>query len=83
MPTPQTTARIEQLIWVLIYAGLFAVVIGLASLSASPETAWSLITVGGVLVAAGVFLIWVRSRFDERTMPGKTSSNNPSGKQDK
>ncbi|MDP3619304.1 MAG: hypothetical protein Q8R63_05870, partial [Ramlibacter sp.] len=73
MPNPQTTARIEQLIWVLIYAGLFAVVIALASLSASPAAAWTLMTVGGVLVAAGVVLIWVRSRFDERTMPGKTS----------
>jgi hypothetical protein len=31
MPTAKTIAWIERLIWILIYVGLFAVVLGLAA----------------------------------------------------
>ena len=65
MASAKTLARIERLIWILIYGGLFALVLGLATLSRAPATAWSLIVLGGCVAAAGVVLIWVRSRLDQ------------------
>jgi hypothetical protein len=64
MPSAKAIAWIERLIWILIYVGLFAVVLGLATLSRSAAAAWSLITVGGMLAAGGCVLIWVRSRLN-------------------
>ena len=63
MPSAKTIAWLERLIWIFIYLGLFAVVLGLATLLRSPAAAWSLIGVGGILAVAGVVLIWIRSRF--------------------
>jgi vacuolar-type H+-ATPase subunit I/STV1 len=62
MPSAKAIAWIERLIWVLIYLGLFAVVLGVATLSRSARAAWALITAGGMLAAGGVVLIWIRSR---------------------
>jgi hypothetical protein len=64
MPSAKAIAWIERLIWVLVYVGLFAIVLGLATLSRSAVAAWSLITVGGVAAAGGVVLVWVRSRLN-------------------
>jgi hypothetical protein len=64
MPSSKAIVWIERLIWILVYVGLFAVVLGLATLSRSAAAAWSLITVGGVLAAGGVVLLWVRSRLN-------------------
>jgi hypothetical protein len=64
MPSAKAIVWIERLIWILVYVGLFAVVLGLATLSRSAAAAWSLITVGGVLAAGGVVLLWVRSRLN-------------------
>ncbi len=58
----KTIARIEKLIWVLIYGGLFAVILGLANLSPNPVGGWWLLVIGGLAAMAGVVLIWVRSR---------------------
>lgn len=65
MASPRTVAWIERLIWILIYAGLFTAVLGLATRSRDAATGWSLIVLGGVVAAAGVALIWVRSRLDK------------------
>jgi len=65
MPSAKAVVWIDRLIWILVYAGLFALVLGLATLSRSATTAWSLITAGSVLAAGGVVLLWVRSRLDE------------------
>lgn len=62
MATAKTITLIERLIWILIYGGLFVLILGLASMSASPVVAWSFVVVGGCIAAAGVVLIWVRSR---------------------
>ena len=62
MATLQTLARIQTLIWVLIYGGLLTLVLGLASHSRAPVTAFWLMFVGTTLAAAGVLLIWVRAR---------------------
>jgi hypothetical protein len=55
-------SMLEALVWVLIYGGLLMLVVGLALTRAETEWAGPLIGVGGGLAAAGVILIWVRSR---------------------
>jgi hypothetical protein len=65
MASAKTLLRIERLIWILIYGGLFALILGIVILQAAPAGAWSLIVLGGGAAAAGVVLIWVRSRLDQ------------------
>ena len=62
MPMTPVKARLDRLIWTLIFGGLFAAVLGYASRPSAPTTGWSLMVVGGALSAIGVVLIWVRSR---------------------
>lgn len=57
---PSTT---EKLVWILIYGGLLAVGLGVAlQQRGSPALGWTLTVGGGIVAAAGVVLIWVRSR---------------------
>lgn len=65
MASPRSVARLEAWIWILIYGGLFAVVLGIASLASAPGAAWSLIGAGAVVVLAGAVLIVVRARIAE------------------
>ena len=65
MASAKTLARIERLVWILIYGGLFAFILGLATLSREPAAAWPLMVLGGCAAVAGVVLIWVRSRLDQ------------------
>jgi formate hydrogenlyase subunit 3/multisubunit Na+/H+ antiporter MnhD subunit len=58
----KAAARLHGLIWVLIYGGLLTLVLGLSVAPIDDETAWLLIVGGGVVAAAGVALIVVRSR---------------------
>ena len=67
MPMTPVKARLDVLIWVLIFAGLFTIVLGIASRPVAPATGWSLIVVGALITAAGVVLIWVRSRAKDET----------------
>jgi LPXTG-motif cell wall-anchored protein len=53
---------VERLIWMLVYGGLFTVVIGLATRPNDPATGWSLIVIGGLVAVAGAALVYVRSR---------------------
>ena len=62
MPMTRVKARLDKLIWVLVFGGLFAVVLGFASRPVAPATGWSLMVFGGCICAIGVVLIWVRSR---------------------
>ena len=55
-------ARIERLIWVFVYAGLFAVGLGVAVRSSVDGLPWLLIGGGAVSVLIGALLLWVRSR---------------------
>jgi hypothetical protein len=64
MPSARTLAWIERLAWILLYGGLFTVVLGLATLGRHDPVAWSLIVAGSVATVGGAVLIWVRSRFD-------------------
>ncbi|MCY1167322.1 hypothetical protein [Polaromonas sp.] len=55
-------ARLQALIWILIYGGLLTLVLGLSVQRTSDPIGWSMV-VGGALVAAlGVVLIYVRSK---------------------
>ncbi len=62
MASPRTIARIEALVWILIYGGLLTLVLGLAVRADAPVLACVLMTAGLVVAAAGAVLIWVRSR---------------------
>jgi hypothetical protein len=56
------TARLDVLIWVLIFGGLIAVGLGLAVRRADGPLGWTIVVVGGLAAAAGAVLVWVRSR---------------------
>ena len=64
MPQSRLKARLDLLIWVLIYLGLFAAVLGIASRHSAPSGAWALMVGGSAVSAIGAMLIWVRSRLD-------------------
>ncbi|MBY0410271.1 MAG: hypothetical protein K2Q97_09130 [Burkholderiaceae bacterium] len=60
---PQTLQRLHKLIWVLIYGGLLALVLGIATTRAGDAALGWWLSVGGTVVAAvGVLLIAVRAR---------------------
>jgi hypothetical protein len=62
MPMTRLKGRLDTLIWVLIFGGLFAVALGIGSRPSAPAAGWTLIACGGGATAVGVVLIWVRSR---------------------
>lgn len=63
--TNMRLARMETLIWTLIYGGLLALVIGLF-MGRQEESAGAAVAVGGVVVAlVGAVLVYVRSRLRE------------------
>jgi hypothetical protein len=72
MASSRTLARIDALAWVLIYGGLFALVLGIASHDETAIGGWSLSVLGTMAAIAGVVLIIVRSRLRE-TPPGAES----------
>jgi hypothetical protein len=61
MPWPRT----DQAVWILIYSGMIAVMLGLFVGARDATLGW---TLGGVGVAAaltGSVLVWVRSRLGD------------------
>ena len=54
--------RVEQLIWVYIYGGLFAVVLGIATGRNDEALGWWIAVPGAIVAGVGVVLIYVRSR---------------------
>ena len=62
---PKTIARLQALIWVLIYGGLLTLVLGLATRRTDGPLGWRLIAAGAAVAAVGVVLIYVRSRLHE------------------
>ena len=62
MRVDQIKARLDWLIWILIFGGLFAIALGIATRPVAPAAGWSIMVGGGLATAAGVVLIWVRSR---------------------
>ena len=61
----KTLARLDKLIWTLIFGGLLGVVLGFSLQRQDEDLGWMFI-VGGLLVAAlGALLVYVRSRMSE------------------
>ena len=60
----KSIARLQALIWILIYAGLLTLVLGLSAARIDHAAGWLLVLAGGIVAAVGFFLIWVRSRMD-------------------
>ena len=58
----KSIARLQQLIWVLIYGGLLTLVLGLSVQRMDDAMGWSLVAAGGIAAAIGFVLIYVRSR---------------------
>jgi vacuolar-type H+-ATPase subunit I/STV1 len=57
-----SVARLDTLIWTLIYGGLVVLVVGFALRGSAPGIGAVAIALGSVLAFAGVVLIVVRSR---------------------
>jgi hypothetical protein len=57
-----SSARLEVLIWVLIFGGLLTVGLGLSVWRSDEALGWGLVAGGALAVAAGGVLVWVRSR---------------------
>ena len=64
MTAAMSTARIDTWIWVLVYAGLVIGGVGLAVQRGDPGLGWPIAIFGGVLIAVGALLIWIRSRMN-------------------
>ncbi len=65
MTSPIMLKRIQLLVWVAIYGGLLTIVLATFVGRNDEPLAWSMTVVGGVFVAFGVVLIYVRSRLKE------------------
>ncbi len=59
---PKPHAALDNWIWVLIYGGLFLVILGIATGRTQPALGWSMAVPGAALALTGVVLIYVRSR---------------------
>jgi uncharacterized membrane protein HdeD (DUF308 family) len=57
--------RMERLSWVMIYGGLLAVVLGIFMDQQGAQDASLFYQLGGLVVAGGVVLIYLRSRLRE------------------
>ena len=66
-------ARMEQLIWVLIYGGLLAIVLGYFMESTQGGDPTELYAIGSLVTALGVVMIFARSRMsnDKDLQKGK------------
>jgi len=62
----KSVARLEALIWVLIYGGLLGLVLGLSIGRTDEALGWSLVVGGAVVAGVGFILIYVRSRIKAR-----------------
>ena len=59
-------ARVELLIWVLIYGGMLSCGLGIALSRGGQGYGWGVAVAGIVAALVGVVLIWVRSRLVDR-----------------
>ena len=56
------TARLEALIWVLIYGGLIGGSLGFALERSGEAYGRGVVVCGALAVAGGIVLVWIRSR---------------------
>ena len=65
MVSKTTLTRLQWLVWIAIYGGLLVISVASFLGPAESTTATVMYVVGGVLVAAGIVLIYIRSRLRE------------------
>ena len=73
-PLMASTHRLKQLqnlIWVLIYGGLLAVVIGLSVQRLDTALGWALAAGGLAIALVGLVLIFIRARLSAEPSPPK------------
>ncbi len=59
------TARLNTLIWALIYGGLIVGAVGIALQRNGETSGWPVVVCSALAVVAGIVLLWVRSRLPE------------------
>ena len=59
---PRPHATLEKWIWILIYGGLFVLIVGIATARQDASLGWAIATPGAVIAVIGIALIYVRSR---------------------
>jgi hypothetical protein len=57
---------VEILIWVLIFGGILAAILGWFMREGNPALGGTALSIGGVAAAAGAVLIYVRSRMTDK-----------------
>jgi hypothetical protein len=67
--SPRTLARIDAIAWILIYGGLFSLILGIASHDETVIGGWSLSVIGVAATVAGIVLILVRARLRDDDRP--------------
>mgnify|MGYP001764414114 CR=1 FL=1 len=60
-----SAARVETLLWLLIYGGILAASLGWFTEDHSVGLGWTLMVGGAAAVAAGIVMIVVRSRIKD------------------
>lgn len=70
MASARALAWLDRLIWTLLYGGILALILGLATGADHLVAGWSLGVIGAVAAAGGVVLLWVRSRVRETPAGG-------------
>ncbi|CAN5734051.1 hypothetical protein BH11PSE7_BH11PSE7_07290 [soil metagenome] len=65
MTSPKTIKRIDNLIWALIFGGMFIIVFALLLRQGGVSFHWPIAAFGAVLTVTGAVLIWVRSRLTQ------------------
>lgn len=59
-------ARLEKWIWILIYGGLFVLILGIATGRTDATLGWSMAVPGAIVALVGFALIYVRSRLPNK-----------------
>ena len=60
-------ARVEQLIWVLVFAGIAVIGLGISVGRSDDGLGFGIMAFGALLAAIGALLVWVRSRMKEKS----------------
>ena len=66
MTSQRTLTRLDAAAWILIYGGLFVLILGIASHGRTAIAGWSLSVLGAVAAVAGVVMIVVRARLSPK-----------------
>ncbi len=77
MATERTLRRIDAAMWTLIFGGLFVAALGIATQRTDGALGWSLVVAGALAVAAGVALVWLRSRLHDDSAPHSANPRKP------